>query len=203
MQKITLTAANAVALASLVTMTAKDKIPAQLTEIEITLTAGQITALSTDRFCAARYRCPGDGVDGSMRITAAGAKWIQTNVKPKNKHHTPAPVVFEYDTDTRAFWISQDGMSMSGNWDASKYPDLNTLFDGWTAADNAQPVNLRAEFVARLAKFVDAFKKVELWVFELGQDRIGRAERPGPVRARSGGFSVLVMPNLLHTPRTE
>jgi hypothetical protein len=195
---ITLKAADAVSIASLIHAADTSRNPAApvLSEINLTLTAGQLIAGATDRFCAITYQCPADGPDGELRINAAAAKFITANVKPLNKWHDPAPVVIAYDTNARTFTISHNGASISGEWVAAKYPGIAGLISEWTPAADAQPVTLRAEFLARLGKFLSEFKKVELWAIELGAAPMNPT-KPGPVRAASGNFRALIQPNLI------
>jgi hypothetical protein len=198
MQTMTLKAADAVSIASLIHAADTSRNPAApvLAEINLTLTAGQLTAAATDRFCAVSYKAPADGPDGQLRINAAAAKFITANVKPLNKWHDPAPVVIEYDNDARTFSISQNGATIAGEWVSAKYPDVVSLFDNWQPATDATPVTLRAEFLGRLNKFLSEFKKIDLWAIELGANP-RNPNRPGVTRAASGNFRFIVQPNLI------
>lgn len=205
MNTMTLKAADAVSIASLIHAadTSRGNVTPVLGEIHLTLTAGQLTATATDRYCAITYQCPADGVDGELRLNAAAAKFLTANVKPLNKWHTPAPVAIEYDTDTRTYNVSHNGASMAGEWVAAKYPGVLSLIQEWRPAEHAQPVTLKAEFMARLGKFLSDFKKVELWAFELGAGTSTRTDRPGPIRATAPGFRFLLMPNLYKPVSTD
>ena len=200
MNSITIKAADAVSIASLVHNVGTDKSLPVLTEIEIKLTAGEITSAGTDRFTATIYRCTGDGPDGVMRISTIAAKWIITNVKPINKHYTPAPVVIEYDPENCNFTISHNGATLSGFWVKSNFPAIVPLIDTWQPETDAKPVTLNSNFLVRLNKFLREFKKVELWAVELGKNANGSTTKPGPVRAVSGGFTFLLQPNLIREP---
>jgi hypothetical protein len=205
MHTMTLKAADAVSIASLIHAadTSRGNMAPVLGEINLTLTAGQLTATATDRFCAISYQCPADGADGELRINAAAAKFVAANVKPLNKWHTPAPVVIEYDSEPRTYTLSHNGASIAGEWVAAKYPGVLSLITEWRPADLAQPVTLKAEFMARLGKFLSEFKKVELWAFELGANTGTRTDRPGPIRATAPGFRFLLMPNLYKPVSTD
>lgn len=200
MNRMTLKASDAVSIASLFNTISNDVVTPVLGEIRLTLTAGKLTAYATDRFCAASYECTGDGVDGELRLTLPLAKWIVTNVKPKNKHYSPAPVVIEYDTETRELSIRHDNATIAGSWISAKFPPLETILDTWEADTEAKPVTLNANFLTRLNKFLRDFKKVELWVIETGKNAAGSTTKPGPVRAKSGPFTFLIQPNLLRQP---
>lgn len=200
MNTMTLKASDAVSIASLFNTTSNEAVTPVLGEIRLTLTAGKLTAYATDRFCAASYECTGDGVDGELRLTLPLAKWIVTNVKPKNKHYTPDPVVIEYDTETRELSVSHAYSTISGSWVSAKFPALETILDTWEADTEAKPVTLNANFLTRLNKFLKDFKKVELWVIETGKGPQHAPTKPGPVRAKSGPFTFLIQPNLLRQP---
>lgn len=200
MNTITIKAADAVSIASLFNTLARDQVTPVLTEIQLTLTAGKLTAYATDRFCLASYECDADGPDGELRLTTAIAKWIVTNVKPKNKHYAPAPVVIDYDTDIRELSVRHDNATIAGAWTNAKYPGVSQLLESWDADPDAKPVTLNANFLTRLNKFLRDFKKVELWIFETGKAPFSRNDRPGPVRAKSGPFTFLIQPNLLRQP---
>ena len=200
MNTITLKAADAVSIASLFNTLGREQFTPVLMEINLRITAGTLKAYATDRFTLATYECEADGPDGELRLTTPLAKWIVTNVKPRNKHYTPAPVVISYDPDTREVSASYDLATMAGTWTAQKFPAVETLFESWEPDTNAQPVTLNANFLTRLNKFLSEFKKVELWALELGKSPEHRPDRPGIVRAKSGRFTFLIQPNLLRQP---
>jgi len=200
MKTLTLKAADAVAIASLIATadTGRNGAPV-LADILVTVDNGNVTAHATDRFALARYDATGDGPDGSLRVTAAMAKWILTNVKKGRGYGSPEPVELTYSEETGEI-SARHGLAVIGDkWNAGKYPAVETLLTTWTAADTAQPVTLRAEFLARLGKFINDFQKVNYWAVELGTAPMN-PNKPGPVRATSAGFSVLIQPNLIKQP---
>jgi hypothetical protein len=146
----------------------------------------------------ARYGATGDGEPGSLRITPAVAKWIMTNVKKGRGYGNPDPVEFTYSEETGEL-SARHGLAVIGDtWTPAKFPDVDSLFTAWHPAEMAQPVTLRAEFLARLGKFVNDFQKVNYWAVELGANaHLTRDTKPGPVRAKAGEFQVLIQPNLL------
>jgi hypothetical protein len=197
MKTLTLKAADAVAIASLIacTATGRDSAPV-LRNVSVTVDGGNVLAIATDRFAVARYGATGDGEPGSLRITPAVAKWIMTNVKKGRGYGNPDPVEFTYSEETGEL-SARHGLAVIGDtWTPAKFPDVDSLFTAWAAADTVTPVTLRAEFLARLGKFVNDFQKVNYWLIDLGATP-GRPDRPGPVRARAAAFDVLIQPNLL------
>ena len=200
-QTITIDAADAVSIASLITAAAT-KTAAQATpvlgEIEVLLDNGNLTATATDRFMAATYSSTATGEDAAFRLTAAAAKFLTANVKRVNKHYDTPPVLFVIDQDARQVTISHGGATFMDTWNAAKFPAiLDAMINEWQPADLAQPVKIRGEFLARLYKFTDAFVRVDYWVLELGSAKSAfRPDRPGPVLATAGKFRVMIQPNI-------
>tara|TARA_R110000782_G_scaffold160548_1_gene252613 strand:+ start:306 stop:935 length:630 start_codon:yes stop_codon:yes gene_type:complete len=197
--RVSITAADAVSIASLVNAaatTAGAKITPVLGEIEVRLDNGNLTATATDRFMAATYSSTATGQDTVFRLTAAAAKFLAANVKRVNKHYDTPPVEFVISQEDRAVTISHGGATFTDNWNFANFPAILNLIDEWQPAAAAQPVKMRAEFLARLYKFVDAFIKVDYWLLELGATiNTARPERAGPLMATAGKFRVIIMPN--------
>ena len=203
MQTLELSATDAVSIASLINAANSGtdaKITPALNQVRIRIKDGTVTAMASDRFTLATYTAAAmnwnDG-DGELGLTPAACKFIAANVKRISKHYSPESVEITWDESTREFSIRHGGAVYGDTYHASKYPDVESLIDGWQPAAAAGPVVLRGEFLARLNKFIDAFSKVQFWTLELGMDRIQRADRPGPVMARYHGFKVLIQPNLI------
>ena len=168
-----------------------------LSEIEVLLEDGNLSATGTDRFMAATYSSKATGENTVFRLTAAAAKFLTANVKRVNKHYDTPPVEFVIDQDARLFTISHGGATFSDTWNAAKFPAILGMIEGWQPADTAQPVKLRGEFLARLYKFTDAFIRVDYWIIELGANTNGyRPDRAGVVRATAGKFRVILQPNI-------
>jgi hypothetical protein len=207
MKTLTIKAADAVSIASLINGASKDKWTPILTAIHVRIIDGTVTAISTDRYTAARYDTTGDGPDGELMITADIAKFITANVKAgKSRYAEPEPVELTYSNETREI-SARHGLAVIGDtWPASStpnrpgtgFPDVASIMDTWTADTTPRAVTLKSEFLARLNKFLDSFKKTDLWLLELGANPNGNATKPGPVMARSGKFSVLIQPNLIN-----
>jgi len=197
--EIMIKAEDTVSIASLINATA-NKAAAAITpvlgEINLELINGNLTATATDRCMAATYATTATGEDTTFRLTAAAAKFLAANVKRVNKHYETPPVSFLVDVESRRVTIEHGGASFTDTWYLAKYPGVLSLLDTWQPAAVAQPVKLRAEFLARLHKFVDAFIRVDYWIMELGiSGGSYKPERPGPVMATAGKFRVLVQPN--------
>lgn len=199
MKTLNLTAGDALAIASL-SATVASKSDAKMTpvlgEILLTVSNGTVTAYATDRFCLSRYTGTGDGVDGELRLTPEIAKFLLTNVK-KGRGHSPENVELIYSEEAREV-SARYGLAVAGDvWTSAKYPPVSNVLDTWTARTDNMPVTLRAEFLARLGKFINAFRKVELWVLTIGAGSEYHPDKPGPILAKSGPFEVLIQPNLL------
>lgn len=213
MLTIQLTAADAVAIASLIAATGGNvDNPEVLNQIRLSVDgSGQIAATATNRFMIATYSATAAGVSctcaecatGEPRptmelgITAKAAKFITANVKRGNKWNTPDNVELIADTDTRELSIRHGAAIYGDTWPAGKFPAVESLLTEWTPATQAQPVKLNQAWLVTLGKLLDGFTKVDFWLYELGADKLGRADRPGPLRATAGSFTALIQPNLI------
>ena len=200
MKTIELAASDAVSVASLIHAAnsgSDAKITPVLSEVFISVIDGKLTAAATDRYTAAIYDTEATGPDAEFRLSAAACKFITANVKRVSKHYAPQPVEFTIDLDAREVAIRHDRAVFSDTWQPAKYPEIVGLVDSWQPDTQPRAVKLRAEFLARLYKFLDSFTKVEYWLLELGANANGNTEKPGPVMATAGKFRVLIMPNLL------
>lgn len=213
MLTINLNAADAVAIASLIAAADTQKgITPVLEQIRLSVDgSGRITATATNRFMIATYTATALDVSctcaecatGEPRptmelgITAKAAKFITANVKRGNKWNTPDAVELIADTDTRELSVRHGAAVYGDTWPAGKFPAVESLLTDWTPAAEAQPVKLNQAWLVTLGKLLDGFTKVEFWLYELGADKLGRADRPGPLRATAGSFTALIQPNLI------
>ena len=200
MLTIQLTAADAVAIASLIAATAGREPHADvLGQIHVSVAgSGKITATATNRFMVATYTTTAATYnhDGEFGITPAAAKFITANVKRGNKWNTPENVELIADVETRELSVRHGAAVYGDVWPSGKFPDVSGLITNWQPAAAAMPVKLRQTFMATLGKLMDGFEKVDYWLYELGGDAHGR-ERPGPVKATAGNYTALIMPNLI------
>ena len=199
---ITLTAANAVSIASLINYadTSRTPIPETLGTIGVMIRDGQLTAMATDRYVAARYQTNLDidtGRPGEFRMSAAAARWILANIKKGNKWHNPAPVSLAIEGDSLT--IETNGMAYSSQLVTGSQPNLeglNKLFSEWQPADKAQPLALAGRFLAKVNKLLEDFARVEYATYELGLNITG-IDKAGPVRGTAGAFEILIQPRLI------
>lgn len=213
MLTIQLTAADAVAIASLAAATnGRDAGAEVLGQIRVKVSgSGEIMAIATNRFMLATYATTAAGVScacnecalGSERpgmefgITPAAAKFITANVKRGNKWNTPDNVELIANVDTGELSVRHGAAVYGDTWPLGKFPAIESLITDWTPAATAMPVKLRQAFVVTLAKLMNGFEKVDYWTYELGAATMNRTDRPGPVKATAGQFTALIMPNLL------
>jgi DNA polymerase III sliding clamp (beta) subunit (PCNA family) len=192
---ITIKSTDTASIASLINAAASGsdaKFTPSLGEIGITVVNGELTATATDRYMGATYSSTASGEDASFRLTTAAAKFLTANVK---KASQASEVEFVIDEEARRVTITHGASTFSDTWNTMKFPEILKLIDGWKPTEAAVPVTLKSEFLARLYKFTSAFTKVEYWNLELGLSE-GNRDRPGAVRASSGSFRVIIMPNL-------
>jgi len=205
MKTIELAASDAVSVASLIHAAnsgSDAKITPVLSEVFISVIDGKLTAAATDRYTAAIYDTEATGPDTEFRLSAAACKFVTANVKRVSKHYAPQPVEFTVDQDAREVAIRHGKAVYSDTWTAANYPAIAGLVDSWQPADTNHAVKLRAEFLARLYKFIDAFTKVDYWVMQVGRGSDYKPDRPGAVMATAGKFRVLIMPNVYNPADT-
>lgn len=203
---INLTAADAVAIASLINATtAKDSLEV-LEQVRIVPGLdGELYALGTNRYVAAQFKITGAEVTGELPdhgigLSAAACKFITANVKRVNKWNTPDRVELIANTETREVSVRHGAAVIGDTWPAGNYPvNLLSMVESWEPAPAVAPVNLGTQLLATLGKFVDSFTKVEAWTMELGAatSEMGRnMNKPGPLRATAGNFTALIQPRV-------
>ena len=193
-------AADAVTIASLIHLT--DPKTPRLDVIHLSTLAGETMALASDRFALGQTYSQATATGEALwAITTEAAKFITANVKPLNKWHTPAPVVFEINPESREVEIKA-GSAMFGY----QYPEevrreelhkqLAGVVSNWQPRTDAPPVTLGTKFVTKLAKVLDGFSKSEKWTLQLGASNSTREDRPGPILANNGRVKLLIQPRL-------
>lgn len=201
MLTIQLTAADAVAIASLINATTGRETHAEvLGQVRVRVAGdGRITATATNRFMVATYTTTAATYnhDGEFGITPAAAKFITANVKRGNKWNTPENVELIANVDTGELSVRHGAAVYGDTWPAGKFPPIETLITDWTPAAAVMPVKLRQNFLTTLAKLMNGFEKVDYWTYELGAGSVHRADKPGPVKATAGNFTALIQPNHL------
>lgn len=202
MTLITMEAADAVAIASLINLT--DAKTPRLDVIHLDTALEETVAYGTDRYTLGRLMVPSASPSDAVqwKITAAGAKFITANVKPLNKWNKPDRVLFDVDTDNRAVSISFGASAFTDTWPASNLGDLAEQLAGvmqqWEPRETATPVSMSSKLIGKLAKLSDGFNKVDAWLLELGAAATnGNPDKPGPLRASSGRLQVLIQPRLI------
>lgn len=203
MTLITMEAADAVAMASLINLT--DAKTPSLDVIHLDTALLETVAYGTDRYTLGRVMVPSVSPSDAVqwKITAAGAKFITANVKPLNKWNTPDRVSFNIDTDNRAVSITFGSSAFTDTWPADingpkLVEKLAGVMEQWEPRDTATPVSMSSKLITKLAKLSDGFNKVDAWLLELGASpNYGNPDKPGPLRASSGRLQVLIQPRLI------
>lgn len=201
MTLITMEAADAVAIASLINLT--DAKTPRLDVIHLDTALLETAAYGTDRYALGRVMVPSVSPSDAVQwqITAAGAKFITANVKPLNKWHTPGRVMFDIDTESRAVSIGFGASAFTDTWPADNARNLTEQLAGvleqWEPRDTAAPVSMSSRLISKLSKLSDGFAKVDSWLLELGASAShANPDKPGPLRATSGRLEVLIQPRL-------
>ena len=193
----TLPLKHAKQIASMVVFTDSKKghVPA-LQLIKLSFDRNNITAVATDRYCAAVAQWGYDATDGegigTIYLDQAAAKFI-TGLVAK-----PGAVV-EFDTSAGTIAYQQYSDYQAKHFCerfSGQFPAVETLFDGLTVGGPSKLV-LNVSFLAKLGKLVgdDGKKLDQAWEFTYHADL--RPNRPSPVIATNSAYKVIIQPNLI------
>ena len=197
---ITMPAADAVTISSLIHLT--DPKTPRLDVIHLSTLAGETMAVASDRFALGQTYSQAPATGAALwAITTDAAKFITANVKPLNKWHTPAPVVFEINSGERAGTIRTGNAVFGYEWPEESRREellrqLTAVVTNWKSRTDAPPVTLGTRLLVKLSKVLDGFSKSEKWCLELGASNSTREDRPGPLRASNGRVVMLIQPRL-------
>ena len=187
-------------IASMVVFTDSKKghVPA-LQLIKITFDRNNITAVATDRYCAAFAQWGYDATDGpelgSVYLDAAAAKFITGLVA------RPGAVV-EFETEPNgqlrvAYQQYSDYQAMHAvPAFTGKFPAVETLFDDLVVG-GVEKLALNVGFLAKLGKLIgdDGKKLDQAWQFTYHTAQ--NPNRPSPIVATNSAYKVLIQPNLI------
>lgn len=186
-------------IASMVLFTDKKSHVPALQLIKITFDS-KITAVATDRYCAAVGQWHYDATDtdsdnhGTVYIDAAAAKFITGLVA------RPGAVV-EFDTEPNGQvrvkyqqYSDYQAMQTVPAFDG-KFPAVETLFDDLVVG-GVEKISLNVSFLAKLARLIgdDGKKLDQAWNFTYHTGP--NPNRPSPVVATNSAYRVLIQPNL-------
>jgi hypothetical protein len=183
-------------IASLVIFTDKRSHVPALQLIKLTFDRNNITAVATDRYCAAVAKWGYDATDGegtgSIYLDAAAAKFI-TGLTPK-----PGAVV-EFDTEASTIACQQYSDYQAKHYCerfTGQFPAVETLFDSLVAG-GVERLALNVSFLAKLGKLIgdDGKKLDQAW--EFAYHAAQNPNRPSPIVATNSAYKVLIQPNLL------
>jgi DNA polymerase III sliding clamp (beta) subunit (PCNA family) len=184
-------------IASLVVFTDSKRghVPA-LQLIKLSFDRNNITAVATDRYCAAvaqwGYDTVNGDVDGSIYLDAAAAKFITGLVAKPG-----AVVEFDIAANTIAYQQYSDYQAKHFcDRFSGQFPAVETLFDGLTVGGPSK-LALNVSFLAKLGKLVgdDGKKLDQAWEFTYHNEL--RPNRPAPVIATNSAYKVIIQPNLI------
>jgi len=183
-------------IASLVVFTDKRSPVPALQLIKLTFDRDNITAVATDRYCAAVAQWGYDATDGegtgSIYLDATAAKFI-TGLIAK-----PGAVV-EFDTAASTIAYQQYSDYQAKHYCerfTGQFPAVETLFDGLTIGGPSK-LALNVSFLAKLGKLIgdDGKKLDQAWEFTYHGEL--RPNRPAPVIATNSAYKVIIQPNLI------
>lgn len=183
-------------IASLIVFTDKRSHVPALQLIKLTFDRDNITAVATDRYCAAVAKWGYDATDGesagTIYLDAIAAKFI-TGLVAK-----PGAVV-EFDTDASSIAYQQYSDYQAKHYCerfTGQFPAVETLFDSLVAG-GVERLALNVSFLAKLGKLIgdDGKKLDQAWEFTYHAAQ--NPNRPSPVIATNSAYKVLIQPNLI------
>ena len=164
-----------------------------LTVISVQIALGTITAIATDRYCAAKLELHGYTEDllAGFYLSPAAVKFI-TGLKSERYNTAGIEIAIEDGNLT----LSYAGSSYSERMFDGKYPAVNTLFDGLVAGPVSE-LALKPTFIGKLAKLVgsDGKKLDGAWKFTFHE--AVNPNRPSPVVASNSAYAVIIQPNIV------
>ena len=183
-------------IASLIVFTDKRSHVPALQLIKLTFDRDNITAIATDRYCAAVAKWGYDATDGesagTIYLDAIAAKFI-TGLVAK-----PGAVI-EFDTDASSIAYQQYSDYQAKHYCerfTGQFPAVETLFDSLVAG-GVERLALNVSFLAKLGKLIgdDGKKLDQAW--EFAYHAAQNPNRPSPVIATNSAYKVLIQPNLI------
>ena len=172
----------------------RDTYTPALSVISVQIVLGGLTAIATDRYCAAKLDLqglPGDLIAG-FYLSPEAAKFITGIKQPRSYGGVSLSVIIEDNQLT----LSALGTTYTEIMSSTKFPAVQTLFDGLVAGP-VQELALKPDFIGKLAKLVgsDGKKLDGAWNFTF---HTGPAShRANPVVATNSAYKVLIQPNLI------
>jgi hypothetical protein len=190
--------AKQIASLAIFTDSKKGHVPA-LQLIKITFDRDNITAIATDRYCAAVAQWGYDATDGpelgSVYLDQAGAKFITglvakpgTVVEFNTEPNGQLVVSYQQFHDHQAKHFAP---AFTG-----QFPAVETLFDGLVVG-GVEKLSLNVSFLAKLGKLIgdDGKKLDQAWQFTYHNEL--KPNRPSPIIATNSAYKVLIQPNLI------
>jgi hypothetical protein len=211
MQSIILAPAHIHSIASIAAATSKDSMTPILEHIQITVDAGAVTALATDRYRAARvqFDLPTDEKTGEVAtlepVAIPAALLVAFSKALKAAKVGPALDVTLTVDESRVTLAHLSGVQLAGDTSAQNFPPVGRLIDGYKPGD-VRDVILRPDFMADASKFMlpsdptAAAAKLAGWGMQFSY---ASAHKPGPVLlsrseggAGTGRIQYMLQPNL-------
>jgi hypothetical protein len=207
MQSITLSPAHVHSIASAATATAKRDNTVLLEGVQLSVSAGVVTALATDRYRVARITFATESAAAELEpvtisgaLLAAFAKSLKTA-----KVMSKADAVTLTIDGGRVVLAHESGLQLAGEIYIGNFPPVGRLIDGYKVGD-VRDVYLKPAFVADAAKLSlpgdtkPADAKEAAWLVRFSDSG---SSKPGPVlmtrrgvaTQSSGSIEYMVQPN--------
>jgi hypothetical protein len=170
----------------------RDTYTPALSVISVQIALGTITAVATDRYCAAKLELATEmEVLAGFYLSPEAVKVI-TGIKAQRGDYHLASVEIEDNKLT----ISYNGTTYTEVMFSGKFPAVQTLFDDLVPGP-IQELSLKPDFIGKLSKLIgsDGKKLDGAWNFTFHTGPV--AHRPNPVIANNSAYKVLIQPNLI------
>ena len=179
-------------VASLAVFADSSRSPLTLSLVSVQVALGTMTAVSTDRYCAAKLELAVDQeIFAGFYLSPAAVKFIAAQKAPK--YFTGSVDITIRDGELTLSYL---GQTFTEPMFTGSYPAIATVFDGLVTGP-VETLSFKPGFVGKLAKLVgDDGKKLDgAWKFTFHTGP--NSNRPNPFIASNSAYSVLVQPNLL------
>jgi len=210
MQSITLAPAHVHSIASIATAATKESVTPILEHVQLSVAAGALTAMATDRYRVVRvqFDLPADEKTGEVAtlepVAIPAALLVAFSKALKAAKVGPALDVTLTVDEGRVTLAHVSGVQLAGDLSLANFPPVGRLIDGYKPGD-VRDVILKPAFMADASKFMLPSDPTPAAAKDAGWNmRFSDAgkDKPGPVMLSRSGYGAtdrieyMVQPNL-------
>lgn len=198
--KTTVTIDQFRSIASLTVFSGNDSIALVINAVRIERDGNELLAMSTNRYVATRARIP-VGEDTSDEFAVTIPNDLLTKFATLIKADKVGSVTIEIDDLNIVTLTNNYGVSLNTAVVAGNYPPINRLFPETHNVEPIDTVQLRVEWLVKLAKIqTPNEKKIDKdqpWTFTFyGMSSSQQRPRPNAIMATRNEIDVLIQPNI-------